>query len=160
MVKLSLCLTNQTPLLEDVLGSTWNRPSPRVNLCHALGTTCNRPLPGCWTSLVRNSPSFPCAAAHLRRAPGRLRCCGTAHLHCLVNVEKLGVKEGELWLLVLVGEGSFHLRLQRCLASSEESGVAGFCSVMVEMSCYLGSYGPGSGRAGGSLCYSHVHHLQ
>jgi hypothetical protein len=42
----------------------------------------------------------------------------------------------------------------------EKSGVAGFCSVMVLMSSYLGSYGPSSGRAGGSLCNSHVHHLK
>jgi hypothetical protein len=104
-------------------------------------------------------PSSP-FAAHLHRVPGRLHWSYTPLLPCLVDVEKLGVKEGELWLLVLVGEGSFHLRLLRCLASRENAGVAGFSSVMVEMSCYLGSYGPGSGRAGGSLCYSHVHRLK
>jgi hypothetical protein len=54
-------------------------------------------------------------------------------------------------MLVLVGEG---------LASREQLGVAGLCSVMVEMSSYLGSSGPGSGRAGGSLCYSDVHHCK
>jgi hypothetical protein len=77
-----------------------------------------------------------------------------------VDVEKLRGKGGELCLLVLVGKGSFHLRLLRCLASREKSGVAGFSSEMVEMSSYLGSYGPTSGRAGRSLCYSHVHHLR
>jgi hypothetical protein len=54
-----------------------------------------------------------------------------------VDVEKLRGKEGELWLLVLVGEGSFHLRLLSCLVSREKSGGAGFCSVLVEMSSYL-----------------------
>jgi hypothetical protein len=44
--------------------------------------------------------------------------------------------------------------------SREKSGVAGFCSVMVVMSSYLRSYGPSSGRAGGSLGNSHVHRLK
>lgn len=57
-------------------------------------------------------------------------------------------KEGELW--VLVGKGSLHLRLLRSLSRREMLGVAGFCSVMVQMCSYLGSYGPGSGRAVGS----------
>jgi hypothetical protein len=39
--------------------------------------------------------------------------------------------------------GFFSLRSLRCVASREKSGVAGFYSVMVQMSSYLGSYGPG-----------------
>jgi hypothetical protein len=77
-----------------------------------------------------------------------------------VDVEKLRGKEGELWLLVLVGEGSFHLQLLRCLANRDKSGVAGLCSEMVEMSPYLESYGPSFDRAGGSSCYSHLHHFK
>ena len=75
-------------------------------------------------------------------------------------VEKLRGKEGELWLLVLVGKGSVRLRLLRCLACKEKSGVAGLCSVLVKMSSYQGFYGPGSGKAGRSLCYSHAHHYK
>jgi hypothetical protein len=44
--------------------------------------------------------------------------------------------------------------------SRDKSGVAGLCSVMVVMGSYLRSYGPSSGRAGGSLGNSHVHHFQ
>jgi hypothetical protein len=43
---------------------------------------------------------------------------------------------------VLVGEGSFHLRLSDCLARRGKWGVAGSCSVMMKMDSYLGSYGP------------------
>jgi hypothetical protein len=64
-----------------------------------------------------------------------------------VYVEKLRGKEGESWLLVLVGEGSVYLRLISCLASGEKSGVASLCLVIVEMRSYLGSHGPGSGKA-------------
>jgi hypothetical protein len=96
-----------------------------------------------------NCPYFP-FPAHLRRVPGRLHWSYTALLPCLVDVEKLRGKEGELWLLMLVGKGSFHLRLLRCLASRGKLGVAGFCSVMLGMSSW--SSGPGSGRAG-----IHVH---
>jgi hypothetical protein len=71
----------------------------------------------------------------------------TTLLPSLVDVEKLRGKEGELWLLVLVGKGSLYLQVLRCHVSREKSGVARFCSVMVEMSSHLGSYGPGSGRA-------------
>jgi hypothetical protein len=49
---------------------------------------------------------------------------------------------------------------QGCLASREKSGAAGFCRVKLEMSSYLGSYGPGLGRAGDSLCYNHVHRFK
>jgi hypothetical protein len=77
-----------------------------------------------------------------------------------VDVGKLRGKEEELWLLVLVGKSSSNLQLLRCLASRDKSGVAGFCSVMVEMSSYLGSYGPSSDTAGGFLCCSHVHHFK
>jgi hypothetical protein len=73
-----------------------------------------------------------------------------------VDGEKLHGKEGELWLLVLVDKGYFYQRLLNCLASRENSGVSGFRSVMVQLSSYLGSHGPGLGRAGRSLCYSHV----
>jgi hypothetical protein len=48
-------------------------------------------------------------------------------------------------------QGFFHLQLVRCLASREKSGVAGFCSVMVEMSSSLGLYGPA--RAGQEVLY-------
>jgi hypothetical protein len=123
------------------------------------GTTCNCPFAR-GLDFTCNSPSFPCDAAHLRRAPGCLSCCSTAFLPCLVDVKKLHGKEGELWLLVLVGKGTFHLRLLRWLASREKSGVAGLGSVMVEMSSYLGSSGPGPDRAGGSLCYSDAHHFK
>jgi hypothetical protein len=99
-------------------------------------------------------------AAHLRRPPGHLRWSYAALLPCPVDVEKLRGMEGELWLLVLVGKGSFHLLLLRCLVSRDKSGVARFCSVMIEMSSHLGSHGPSSGRAGRSLCYSHVHHFK
>jgi hypothetical protein len=47
-----------------------------------------------------------------------------------------------------------------CLASGGKPGVAEFCSVTVEMNSYLWSYGPSSGWAGSSLCYSHVHHFK
>jgi hypothetical protein len=99
---------------------------------------------------------FPCAA-YLRRVPGHLHW-----LHCLVDVEKLGGEEGELWLLalLLVGQSSLYLPFIRCLASRDKSGVGRLWSVMVEMSSRLGSYGPGSGRAGRPLCYSHVHHTK
>jgi hypothetical protein len=65
-----------------------------------------------------------------------------------------------LWLLVLVGKGSLHLQLLWCLVSRDKSGVARLCSVMTEMSSHLRSYGPASGRAGRSLCYSHIHHTK
>jgi hypothetical protein len=42
-------------------------------------------------------------------------------------------------------------------SKQEKSGVAGFCSVRFEMSAPLGSV---SGRAGRSLCYSHIHHFK
>jgi hypothetical protein len=54
----------------------------------------------------------------------------------------------------------FHLRLPNYLASKEKSGVAGFCSIMVKISSHLESYRPSSGRAGCSLCYSHVLHFK
>jgi hypothetical protein len=91
-----------------------------------------------------------------------LCCSSSLKLHCTPSLfcEKLGVKEGELWFLVLLGQISLYLQLLRCLASSDKSGVVRFCSVMVEMSSQLGLYGPGLGRAGRSLCYSHVHHIK
>jgi hypothetical protein len=103
-----------------------------------------------------NCPSFFCDA-QLRRDWGRLRLSYTALLPSLVDVEKLRGKEGELSFLVLVGKGSFHPRLLRCLSSREKSGVAEFCLAMVEMGSYLGAYGPDSSRAGRALCYSYVH---
>jgi hypothetical protein len=53
--------------------------------------------------------------------PLKLHCL----LPCLVNVEKLGGKGGELWLLVLVGKGSLLvlLILLRCLASRESQSI-------------------------------------
>jgi hypothetical protein len=49
--------------------------SPRVSLCHALGTTCNHCLSlfmsGLWASLLIVFPFFP-FAAHLRCDPGHL----------------------------------------------------------------------------------------
>jgi hypothetical protein len=53
-------------------------------------------------------------------------------------------------------KGFFHLRLPNWLANRERSRVVGFCSVMVEVSSYPGSYGPSSGRPGRSVCYSHT----
>jgi hypothetical protein len=85
-------------------------------------------------------------------------------LHCTPSLSR-GCRE-VMWegrIIVVAGasrQGSFHQWLLRCRTSREKSGVAGFCSVMVEMSSYLGSYGPGSCRAGGSLRYSHVHHFK
>jgi hypothetical protein len=129
-------------------------PTGVVNLRHALGTICN-----ClWALLLSvtsmTGPPFPL----LLTSPMFLDSSTEVTLHSLhlVEVEKLRGREGELWLLVLAGKGSFHLQLLRCLASREKLAVAGFCSVMVEMSSYLGSYGPSSGRAGRSLCYSHI----
>jgi hypothetical protein len=132
-----------------------------------LDVTCNSPsfpcdaLPYARTlDVTCNSPSFPCDAAHLRRVTGRLRCCGTALLPCLVDVEKLGVKEGELWMLVLV-QISLYLRLLRCRARRETSGVVGLCSVVREISSPQGLTGlarAGQGRAGKSSGYRHVHH--
>jgi hypothetical protein len=40
----------------------------------------------------------------------------------------------------------------------ERSGLIGFCSLLVEVSSYPGSYGRIWGRAGRFVCYSHVHH--
>jgi hypothetical protein len=54
----------------------------------------------------------------------------------------------------------FHLRLPNWLTKPESSRVVGFCFVMVEVSSYPGSYGPSSGRAGRSVCYSHVHNFK
>jgi hypothetical protein len=99
--------------------------SPRVNLCHALGTTCNCLWALSLFGYFYDCPSFP-FASHLRRVPGRLHWSYTVLLPCLVDVEKLRGKEGVLWLLVLVGGGSFHLRLLHWLSSREMSGVAGF----------------------------------
>jgi hypothetical protein len=82
----------------------------------------------------------------------------TLHSFCHMDVEKLGGKEGELWLLVvLVGQNSLYLQLLRCLVSRDKSGVATLCSVMVEMSSsHLGLYGPGLGRAGQEDTYATV----
>jgi hypothetical protein len=77
-----------------------------------------------------------------------------------MDVEELRGKEGGLWLPVLVGVGSFHLRSLNCHARMGKSGVTGYCSVMVEMGSYLGSCEPGSVRAGRPLCYSNVHHFK
>jgi hypothetical protein len=59
----------------------------------------------------------------------------------LVNAEKLCGKEGELWLLVLAGQSSLYLQFLRCLSSTDKSGVARLCSVMVEMGSFKGRTG-------------------
>jgi hypothetical protein len=56
--------------------------------------------------------------------------------------------------------GFFQLQLSNWFANRERSGVLGFCCVMVEVSSYAGSYGPSSGRAGRSVCYSDVHRFK
>lgn len=61
-----------------------------------------------------------------------------------MDVEKLGGKKEEL--LLLLGKGYLCLQLLRCLISRDKSGVARLCSVIIEMSSYLGSYRPGLGR--------------
>jgi hypothetical protein len=63
-------------------------------------------------------------------------------------------------VVVLIGKDSLYLQLLRCLVSRDKSLVARFCSVMVEIVSHLGSYGPGSDRTGGSLCYRHVQHTK
>jgi hypothetical protein len=54
--------------------------------------------------------------------------------------------------------GLFTYNYQIDSQTGKVPGVVGFCSVMVEVSSYSGSYGPSSGRAGRFVCYSHVHH--
>jgi hypothetical protein len=49
-------------------------------------------------------PFLSGTAAHLHLVSGHLHW---SYFHLLVDVERLGGKEGELWLLVLVGESSF-----------------------------------------------------
>jgi hypothetical protein len=56
--------------------------------------------------------------------------------------------------------GFFHLQLSNWLTNRERSVAVGFCSIMVEVSSYPGSYGPSSGRAGRSIYYSHVHNFK
>jgi hypothetical protein len=66
--------------------------------------------------------------------------------------------EGSRVIVASAGrQGFFHLQLSNWLANQERLGVVGFCSIMVEVSSYPGSYGPKSGRAGRFVCYSHVH---
>jgi hypothetical protein len=93
--------------------ATYNRASPQVNLCQALGTTCNSLsllIPPCWTSLVIVFHFFP-FAAHLCHVPWT----PSLTLHCTLclcrGCQELCDEEGELWLLVLAGKVPFHLRL-------------------------------------------------
>jgi hypothetical protein len=74
--------------------------------------------------------------------------CYVALLLYLLDIQRFGGKEGELWLLMLVGKGYLYLQLVRCLISRYKSGVAKLCLVMIEMNFYLGLYQPwlGQGR--------------
>lgn len=63
-------------------------------------------------------------AAHLCHVLGHICWCYPALLPCLLGVERLGVKEGELWLLLLVAMGYLYLELLRRLISRDKSEVA------------------------------------
>jgi hypothetical protein len=85
----------------------------------------------------------PYARDHTRRDSAHI--CGCAQRKVLLRKKPSGL---------------LYLRLLNRLASREKLGVAGFCSVTVEMSSCLGSYGPSSGRTGRSSCYSYIHHFK
>jgi hypothetical protein len=136
--------TPEAPLLTVLAQATATLLSLLSNRSALLGVTCNGLL-------------LPFAAP-LCRVPGRLRWRYSALLPCLVDVEKLGGEEGELWFLGLVGQSTLYLQFLRCLASRDKSGVARLCSVIVAMSSHLESRRPGSGRVGRSLYCSRVYH--
>jgi hypothetical protein len=61
-------------------------------------------------------------------------------LHCTLSlsrdVEKLDGEEGELKFFGLVGQSSLYLQFLRHLATKDKLGVAGLCSVVVEMGSF------------------------
>jgi hypothetical protein len=109
-------------------------------------------MPGRWTSLV--TVLGPFVARLLLWLPLLSLCCSPSpcsrtpslKLHCTPSVSWCREVTWEGTRIVVAGasrRGFFSLRLLGCLASREKSWVAGFYPVMVQMSSYLGSYGPG-----------------
>jgi hypothetical protein len=137
---------------------------PLLSLCCCYASCDTYNCSEAWLVNTYSRLASSSLAAHLHPVLGNLRWSYVALLPCLADVKKLGGKEGELWLimllLLLLSKGYLYLQLLRCPVSRDKSGVARLCSVIVEMSSYLGLYRRSSGRAGRSLCYSHVHYTK